>query len=75
MLNGKLFLVGGHLPDPDYADNTLTWYDPATNAWSQGPPMPTPRFSAAAASASGRVYVIGGSDSTGLRARVEAYTP
>lgn len=75
VLQGKLFLIGGQLGGIDHGDNTLTWYDPATNTWAEGPPMPTPRFASAGASASGSVYVIGGADSTGFRAKVEAYTP
>ena len=39
-----------------------TWiYNPATEAWREGPPMHTPRVETAAFTAAGRVYVFGGS--------------
>jgi hypothetical protein len=38
-------------------------YDPAGEAWREGPPLPAPRHHAAATSLDGHVYVMGGSAS------------
>ena len=42
-------------------------YDPATDSWSEGPPLPTGRSGSAGALLDGRFYVFGGeaSDGTG----------
>ena len=40
--------------------NLVEVYDTATDTWSSAPPMPTPRWGAAAGAIDGRVYVAGG---------------
>jgi N-acetylneuraminic acid mutarotase len=57
---------------------TVEVYDPATNAWSAAPPMPTARGGLAAVlGPDQRIYAIGGDDSlaAGLLATVEVYDP
>lgn len=79
MLAGRLVAFGGEWFAPGgggvFAE---TWiYDPATDAWSAGPPMPTPRHGLAAASVDGAVLAIaGGAVVSGGRAdaTVEAFT-
>src|SRR6185295_7373760 len=46
VINGKLYVVGGCLMSDCRVGptNQLEVYDPATNAWSTGAPMPTPRW-------------------------------
>ncbi|MBI2836667.1 MAG: PD40 domain-containing protein [Chloroflexi bacterium] len=41
VINGKLYVPGGwNYPDSGLPTNTLFVYDPATNSWSTGAPMP-----------------------------------
>ena len=66
--DGKIYLVGGlagYVMDPaaPYLD-TIDIYDPATDTWSQGRPMPAGREGhATVMAADGRIYVLGGSAS------------
>ena len=54
-------------------------YDPSTNSWSSGTPMPTPRSNAIAGVLSGHPIVIGGNTIVGIggakRNTVEIYHP
>ena len=61
-INGKLYVVGGCLMSDCRVGTTnqLEIYDPATNAWSTGAPMPTPRWGTAAGVIGGKLYVTGG---------------
>ena len=44
---------------------TVEIYDPATDTWTSGPPLPLPRTGlAAAVGPDGRIYAIGGNDDT-----------
>jgi len=78
---GRAYVVGGELmgtgviPGPDSA--LVDIYDPASNTWSAGVPLPTARKSPAAASVNGIIYVIGGKnlDAPGGLSTVEAYDP
>jgi N-acetylneuraminic acid mutarotase len=81
-LDGRIYVVGG--ATPERPDNTglkildvLEIYDPATNTWTTGAPMPTPRSRMGVArGGDGRIYVIGGHDESFSRVRVvEAYSP
>jgi N-acetylneuraminic acid mutarotase len=60
---GKLFVLGGSAKRSDGADRglaTVEIYDPATDSWISGPPMPLPIGDAAVAVAKERIYIIGG---------------
>jgi N-acetylneuraminic acid mutarotase len=67
-LEGKIYVAGGYAGPccngTVVADVQI--YDPATNTWSTGVPLPTARWSGAAAAADGKLYVIGGTTPTGL---------
>ena len=62
VINGQLYVVGGCIS----ADcrigvtNALEIYDPVANSWSNGAPMTTGRFGAAAGVIGGKLYVTGG---------------
>jgi N-acetylneuraminic acid mutarotase len=61
VVNGKLYVFGGHGYTDDYHDCASTEiYDPSTNSWTYGAPIPTPRAGPGCAVVGGRVYVIGG---------------
>ena len=58
--NGKLYVFGGYgANDVDCLKYTQI-YDPTTDNWTQGAPMPTARWGAAAAQYGGKIYVFGG---------------
>ncbi len=73
VLDGKIHAIGGNAPNgADLAphehgatqgDNSVAThevYDPATNAWTRLPPMPTPRNHLGAAAVGGALHVVGG---------------
>lgn len=82
-LNGSLFAIGGdNLAPCSCPTNTLRTveiYNPTTDSWSAGVPMPTARSEPGVAALDGVIYVVGGytwvSPSQGLRntAVVEAF--
>jgi N-acetylneuraminic acid mutarotase len=62
VINEKLYVVGGCiLSDCNSTTNALEIYDPVTDTWTNGAPMPTARFGAAAGVIAGELYVTGGS--------------
>jgi N-acetylneuraminic acid mutarotase len=63
VLQGQIYVVGGYNNSAVVADTQV--FNPATNAWSAGVPLPVPLENAAAAVVDGVLYVIGGDDSTG----------
>ncbi|MBI4482137.1 MAG: hypothetical protein HY652_04510 [Acidobacteria bacterium] len=58
-LNGKIYVVGGILPDRN-TSNAVEAYDPKTDRWETLPSLPQPLHHAAAAGGLGKLYVIGG---------------
>jgi N-acetylneuraminic acid mutarotase len=62
---GKIYVFGGGVQKqaggPSYVPANNAWeYDPATDAWKALAAMPTARLAAVAASAGGKIYVMGG---------------
>ena len=57
---GKLWAIGGRTSFLGTQFPTVEIYDPATNSWSTGVPLPTGRGGLAAAVLGDRVYVFGG---------------
>jgi N-acetylneuraminic acid mutarotase len=77
-INGELYLVGGFEGGnrSTVASAALDVYNPATNSWTPGPPMPTARSGATGQVLNGVLYMVGGSDFFGnVFATVEAYSP
>jgi large repetitive protein len=59
-LGGKLYLVAGEADSGHLS--SLRIYDPATDSWSSGPPLPGPAVeNPAVAADGGKLYVFGGS--------------
>jgi N-acetylneuraminic acid mutarotase len=73
---GLIYAVGGYDQDGNVLAN-LEIYNPRTNTWTAGPPMPTARGLLRATFAHGRLYAVGGFDSTATSPfdTVEAYDP
>src|SRR5213078_3353166 len=66
-LNGKFYVVGGSEgagPDPP-ASAAVDIYDPLTDTWSAGVPMPSPRVGHIGGVIDGRLYITGGSATNG----------
>ncbi|MDP3706920.1 MAG: kelch repeat-containing protein [Polaromonas sp.] len=82
VVNGKLYVMGGQRTDsgvrPGPSTNVLEIYDPVTNTWSTGNPMPTARMGLVATVANGKIYAIGGRTdgfSTSAVGTVELFDP
>jgi N-acetylneuraminic acid mutarotase len=72
----RIYLFGGIPQLFDFGTNSTQVYDPKTDNWTLGKPMPTARFGATVAAVDDRVYVIGGT--TGMYSVTDAneeYTP
>lgn len=77
---GRLFAIGGYTRDRANAEIRLLAsveiYDPIRQVWEYGPPLPRPRAGfGAAATADGRIYVVGGYHDTDALAEVHMYDP
>jgi len=61
-VNGLVYAIGGFnfLLVPDRPLSSVEVYDPATDSWSEGVPLPDPRGAATAVSLGGKIYVAGG---------------
>jgi N-acetylneuraminic acid mutarotase len=62
--NGKAYVIGGY--DDSSGDSvelaTLEIYDPATDSWNSGTPMPASKSHAGAAAIGNKIYVVGDDD-------------
>jgi N-acetylneuraminic acid mutarotase len=85
VMGGRIYLVGGHLPDTpggpltDPAFNFAEVFDVVNGRWLELSPMPTPRFSLAAVPWEGKVLAMGGGAFRDNAFRnfdvIEAYNP
>lgn len=64
VINAKIYVVGGVANNGTITD-ALEIYDPATNSWSSGAPLPLKVWRASAAAVNGKLYVFGGYQSLG----------
>ena len=77
-VGGKLYVIGGYKQSGFsvwHPVATVYAYDPATNAWGERAPMPTPRGALAVTEHDGKLYAIGGYDRKANSAAVEVYDP
>jgi len=65
---GDAAVVGGYLADGTSTDE-VDLYDPASDTWSRLPDLPVAVNHAAAASAGGKLYAVGGYGGPGIRLR------
>ncbi len=77
--NGKIYVIGGISSDglgPNYISSRVEEYDPVANTWTDRTPIPTPRYGlAAVAATNGKIYAIGGVNTSGILSTVEEYDP
>ena len=59
-VDGNIHVIGGRFKGPADRTGLHDIYDPATDAWTAGPPMPTPRSGLAGALYHGLILVLGG---------------
>jgi N-acetylneuraminic acid mutarotase len=65
---GRIYALGG--ADGMLESNTVFIYDPATDRWTAGAPLPTPREHVVAATIGSRIYVVGGRTMAGVNTGV-----
>lgn len=76
ILNGRIYMVGGEVPDEGICLSTIYEYATDTGAWTPRSDMPTARCRPAVVGAGGKVYVLGGYGEAGVPLYVvEEYNP
>jgi N-acetylneuraminic acid mutarotase len=62
VVSGKIYIIGGCIspfrPWPNTDANDV--YDPTTDSWASGAPIPTPVFDSASAVLDNKIYIMGG---------------
>jgi N-acetylneuraminic acid mutarotase len=71
-LDGKIYVLGGFNAALEVVDSVRI-YDPATCAWSDGPPLPRPIHHANAAVVNGAIYVLGAMETRQFGAIGDSY--
>ena len=73
----RIYIIAGRSSSLQVAYNQI--YDPATDSWSIGAPLPTPRYALAVCSLNNKIYTFGGYQgafgTVTLRADNEQYDP
>ena len=59
VVDGKFYAIGG-MSDASTDLNSTEIYDPTTNTWTPGPPLPRVSWSTSSVSLNGKIYVLGG---------------
>ena len=59
-LGGRIWVLGGFEQQTNLPAARVEIYDPRTNRWRDGPPLPPPRGGEAAAILDGKIHVLGG---------------
>lgn len=65
VIDGRVYVAGGYAGLGFETVATVSVYDAARDAWTDGPPLPAPRNHAAAAELDGVLYVSGGAETRG----------
>jgi hypothetical protein len=76
-VGGKIYYIGGLLKWPDVHDSTVRIYDPATDSFSEGAPMPEGRGRGGGGIAvhGGKIYYAGGLHNGNVVAWFDVYDP
>jgi hypothetical protein len=76
---GRIYAIGGTQIDPTlglFISSTVEIYDPVLGTWSKGTNLPTAVVDAAAVRGNdGKIYVLGGTTSSGVTNLVQVYDP
>ncbi len=72
-LNGLCYIMGGTTGSTVL--NTVEVYNPISNTWATGVPMPTPRMDFGSFLHNGKIYVVGGFNATGPLASMDCFDP
>jgi N-acetylneuraminic acid mutarotase len=78
VVGGRLYIIGGYSKSGLSVWNpvaTVYAYDPTTDTWTEGAPMPTARGALSVAEHEGKLYAIGGYDRKANTSAVEVYDP
>ncbi|HET7694458.1 MAG TPA: kelch repeat-containing protein [Vicinamibacterales bacterium] len=79
VLDGKLYVASGCCVDPlsvaPLRFTQLEIYDPQTDAWTTGAPIPIGVYAATAGTINGKIYVAGGQRQSGNIANLQMYDP
>jgi N-acetylneuraminic acid mutarotase len=62
----RIYVIGGWNGLEIHGSNLTQIYDPEKDEWTQGTPMPTPRYGMGIAAVNDILYVIGGSTGSGI---------
>jgi N-acetylneuraminic acid mutarotase/prenyltransferase beta subunit len=75
--NGQIYVMGGRFDSSGipYPSNTVQIYDPLTETWTMGPPLPTPIYGGKAELFDGKIYVFGDLNTAGGWRILEIYDP
>jgi N-acetylneuraminic acid mutarotase/subtilisin family serine protease len=76
-LNGCLYVVGGHKlvgSNIEFSQSVYK-YDPTSNSWSTVASLPVPRVNHGLVTVNGKIYAIGGNNSTGVLDSIYEYDP
>ena len=74
-LGGRVWVLGGFEQQTNLPTARVEVYDPRTNRWRDGPPLPAPRGGEAAAVLDGKIHVLGGGNSQSTLADHSVYDP
>jgi N-acetylneuraminic acid mutarotase len=74
VIGGRIYVPGGCLDDGSPTD-VLEIYDPGSDTWTTGPPLPRPLCAYAIAALEGKLYLFGGWDGSSYVNLVLAYDP
>jgi N-acetylneuraminic acid mutarotase len=76
-VGGKIYVIGGTIKwkAPTIESKVVRIYDPATDTWSKGKPMPRPRGAGGVAVYKGKIYYAGGISNSRAVKWLDVYNP
>jgi N-acetylneuraminic acid mutarotase len=75
-LNGKIYVIGGQADGaPVQYFSRVDIYDPSTDTWSSGTPLPAPRVGMAVEAINNKIYLAGGFNGTNTLSDALAFDP
>jgi N-acetylneuraminic acid mutarotase len=74
-VDGKIYAIGGALPNVDASSKTVEMYDPATDTWTRKADMPRSVWLLNASVVRGKIYALGGRPGSKAVSWVQEYDP